>query len=84
MLAKLVTCDVYRLTFMSVKPQVQRQGLGSKLLQELCTQADLYGRNIFVLASPQGVLLYKKFHFQVVGVVSTPQGTITSMLRSPH
>lgn len=35
-------------------------------------------------ASLQGVPLYTKFDFKEVGVVATPQGTVTFMLRSPR
>ncbi|KAJ5826322.1 hypothetical protein N7474_003460 [Penicillium riverlandense] len=76
--------SICRLTFMSVNPDYQRQGIGSMLMQRICEEANLHGRQAYVLASPEGVRLYAKFGFQVVGGVDTPQGTITSMLRQPQ
>ncbi|KAI1133669.1 hypothetical protein F5Y10DRAFT_228312 [Nemania abortiva] len=73
--------DVYRLTFMSVRPDLQRQGLGSRLMKAVCDQIDKSGLPAFVMASPDGVHLYAKFGFQVVGRLTTREGTFSSMLR---
>lgn len=69
------------LTFMAVHPNYQRHGIGSKMMQRICEETDRHGRHAYVLAAPEGVRLYTKFGFEVVGRVETPQGTITSMLR---
>ncbi len=69
------------LTFMAVNPSYQRQGIASMMMQRICEETDQYGRCAYVLAAPEGVPLYTKFGFQVVGCVETPQGMITSMLR---
>ena len=69
------------LTFMSVHPDHQRQGLGSKILEQVCSEIDRLGWPVFVMASPAGVQLYAKFGFDVVGRVETSEGAFTSMLR---
>lgn len=54
------------------------------MMQRICEEIDRYGRHAYVLAAPEGVALYTKFGFQVVGGVETLQGSITSMLRPPQ
>lgn len=66
---------------MAVTPSCQRQGVGSMMMQRICEETDQHGRCAYVLAAPEGVQLYTKFGFEIVGRVQTPQGTITSMLR---
>lgn len=66
---------------MAVNPSYQRQGIGSMMMQRICEETDRHGRCAYVLAAPEGVRLYIKFGFKIVGRVQTPQGTITSMLR---
>ncbi|KAI8676166.1 N-acetyltransferase domain-containing protein [Fusarium sp. Ph1] len=73
--------EVCRLTFMSVHPDHQRQGLGSKILEQVCSEIDRLGWPAFVMASPAGVRLYAKFGFDVVGRMETSEGAFTSMLR---
>ncbi|POR33930.1 Uncharacterized protein TPAR_05883 [Tolypocladium paradoxum] len=73
--------EVCRLTFMSVHPDHQRQGLGSKMLERVCDEIDRLGWPAFVMASPAGVRLYAKFGFDVVGRVETCEGAFTSMFR---
>ncbi|KAM6514117.1 hypothetical protein FALCPG4_015279 [Fusarium falciforme] len=73
--------NICRLTFMAVNPSCQRQGIGSMMMQRICEETDQHGRCAYVLAAPEGVQLYTKFGFEIVGRVQTPQGTITSMLR---
>jgi ribosomal protein S18 acetylase RimI-like enzyme len=67
---------------MAVSPSHQRQGIGSMMMQRICEEIDQHGRSSYVLAAPEGVKLYSKFGFEIVGRVETPRGTITSMLRS--
>jgi hypothetical protein len=43
--------------------------------------ADAYGRDSFVMASPDGVPLYSRFDFKAVGEVWTEHGTFISMFR---
>ncbi|KAL7813481.1 acyl-CoA N-acyltransferase [Trichoderma gracile] len=76
--------DATRLTFMAVRPEHQRQGVGSMMMQQFCKEADLSGRCAYVLAAPEGVRLYAKFGFEIVGCVESMQGNITSMLRRPR
>lgn len=66
---------------MAVNPNHQRHGIGSMMMQRICEETDRHGRYAYVLAAPEGVWLYTKFGFEIVGHVETPQGTITSMLR---
>lgn len=74
--------NICRLTFMGVHPDFQRRGIGSVMLQRVCDETDKTpGRCAYVLAAPDGVPLYSKFGFGVVGEVETPHGSITSMLR---
>ncbi|KAI0137844.1 acyl-CoA N-acyltransferase [Hypoxylon sp. NC0597] len=73
--------NICRLTFMAVDPKYQRQGIGSAMMQRVCEETDQHGRCAYVLAAPEGVRLYSKFGFGIVGHVETPQGTITSMFR---
>lgn len=69
---------------MSVRPDYQRQGLGSRLLQRACEEIDSLGWPAFVMASPAGVQLYTKLGFDVVGGVETNEGVFTSMVRQPR
>jgi predicted N-acetyltransferase YhbS len=66
---------------MAVDPKYQRQGIGSLMMQRICEETDQQGRCAYVLAAPEGVPLYTKFGFEVVGQVETTQGVITSMFR---
>ncbi|EHK16818.1 uncharacterized protein TRIVIDRAFT_65437 [Trichoderma virens Gv29-8] len=76
--------SICRLTFMAVNPSYQRRGIGSMMMQRICEETDRHGRYAFVLAAPEGVRLYNKYGFEIVGRVQTPKGTITSMLRPPR
>jgi GNAT superfamily N-acetyltransferase len=69
------------LTIMSIRPDCQRRGLGSRLVQYICEDMDRHSRHGYALASPAGIRLYSKFGFETVGQVDTSHGTITSMLR---
>lgn len=69
---------------MSVCPEYQYQGLGSKLMKHICEDMDRHDRFGFVLGSPAGVKLYSRFGFEPVGQVDTRYGAITSMLRRPR
>lgn len=51
------------------------------MMRRICEETDRHGRCVYVLAAPEGVPLYTKFGFKIVGRVETPGGTITSMLR---
>ena len=53
------------------------------LLQWGCDKADSCGWNSFVMASPDGVRLYSRLGFEVMGRVQTEHGTFTSMFREP-
>lgn len=66
---------------MSVHPNYQSQGLGSKMLERVCDEIDKLGWPAFVMASPAGVRLYSKFGFDVVSLVETCEGVFTTMLR---
>ncbi|AEO56663.1 hypothetical protein MYCTH_106827 [Thermothelomyces thermophilus ATCC 42464] len=59
--------NICRITIMSIRPEYQRQGLGSLLMQHICEDMDRHGRYGYVLASPAGVRLYSKFGFEAVG-----------------
>ncbi|KAL2074362.1 hypothetical protein VTL71DRAFT_8140 [Oculimacula yallundae] len=72
---------IWRLTSMSTAPEHQRKGVGSMLMQRGCDEADLHGWTSFVMASPDGVPLYRKFGFREVGQVWTEHGTYSSMFR---
>ncbi|KAJ5604822.1 hypothetical protein N7510_009976 [Penicillium lagena] len=72
------------ITIMSVRPNYQRRGIGSMMMRRICEDADIRGWHTFVLGSPEGVQLYTKFGFTIVGGVYTPNGTLTSMLRPPQ
>jgi len=69
------------LTFMAVNPSYQRRGISSMMMRRICEETDRHRRCAYVLAALEGVRLYMKFGFEIVGRVQTPQGTITSMLR---
>lgn len=69
------------LNTIAVAPEHQMQGVGSMLMQWGCDMADSRGWNSFVMASPDGIQLYSKFDFKVVGQVRTEHGTFTSMFR---
>ena len=67
---------------MAVNPTYQWQGIGSMMMGRICEETDRHGRCAYVLAAPEGVRLYERFGFKIVGRVQTPRGTITSMLRA--
>ncbi|KND92344.1 hypothetical protein TOPH_02944 [Tolypocladium ophioglossoides CBS 100239] len=73
--------NICRLKFMAVNPSYQRQGIGSMMMQRICEETDRNGRCAYVLAAPEGIRLYTKFGFEIVGYVETSQGTITSTFR---
>ncbi|KAL7620435.1 hypothetical protein AAE478_009430 [Parahypoxylon ruwenzoriense] len=58
-----------------------RQGIGSMMMQRIREETVRHGRCAYVLAAPEGVRLYTKFGFEIVGRAETTQGTTTSMLR---
>lgn len=66
---------------MSVHPDHQRKGLGSELLNRACLWIDEVGCPAFVMASPEGVRLYEKFGFGIVGKIDTREGPFISMIR---
>lgn len=66
---------------MAVHPKHQRQGIGSMMMQRICKETDEQGRCAYVLAAPEGVALYSKFGFKIIGHVETSHGAITSMFR---
>lgn len=74
--------SAFSLTFMAVRPDFQRRGIGSMMLKRICNETDrCEGRCIYVLAAPEGIVpLYSKFGFRVVGQVETPHCNITGML----
>ena len=65
----------------SVNPLYQRKGVGSLLMQWGCDEADRRGLESYILASPAGVQLYRRFGFKTVGEVYTHGVNFTSMLR---
>ncbi|KAI1323623.1 acyl-CoA N-acyltransferase [Xylariaceae sp. FL0255] len=73
--------SICRLIFMAVHPKYQRHGIGSMMMQRMCSETDQRGRCAYVLAAPEGVPLYSKFGFEIVGQVETVHGPITSMFR---
>ncbi|KAJ3561217.1 hypothetical protein NPX13_g9035 [Xylaria arbuscula] len=74
--------NICRLTFMAVHPRYQRRGIGSSMMEYICKETDQHQRCAYVLAAPEGVPLYLKFGFEIVGHVETPaHGTITGMFR---
>jgi ribosomal protein S18 acetylase RimI-like enzyme len=72
---------VCRITTLSVKPNYQRQGVGSQLVEMFCHDVEEDECDAYVLTPPAGIRLYENFGFMAVGVVETQQGTFTSMLR---
>jgi len=84
LLEALVWLQPIGITFMAVKPDYQRQGIGSSMMERMCKEIDAHGRYAYVLASPEGALLYSKFGFVEVGQVETDKGVISSMLRQPR
>jgi ribosomal protein S18 acetylase RimI-like enzyme len=80
----LVRLQPTGITFMAVNPDYQRQGIGSRMMERMCEEIDRHGRHAYVLASPEGVRLYSKYCFVVVGKVETDKGIISSMLRQPR
>ncbi|KAK2760013.1 hypothetical protein FQN54_002749 [Arachnomyces sp. PD_36] len=75
---------IYRLNTIAVNPAYQGKGVGSTLMAWGCDQADKNKADAFVMASPAGLRLYKKFGFEEVGTVHLDTGTITSMIRRPR
>jgi len=73
--------NIWRLNTISVAPEHQRKGVGYMLLRWGCDIADSCSQNSFVMASPDGVPLYRRFDFKAVGEVRTEHGTFTSMFR---
>ena len=65
----------------SVNPIYQRKGVGSLLMQWGCDEADRNGLDSYILASPVGVQLYRRFGFESIGEVCVHGAKFTSMLR---
>lgn len=53
-------------------------------MADLRRDRSIWTMRICVLAALEGVPLYTKFGFKIVGRVQTPGGAITSMLRSSN
>lgn len=74
--------NICRLTFMAIQPDSQRQGIGYIMLKEISDETErCLGRCAYMLAAPEGVPLYSKFGFKVVGQVETPHGNVITMFR---
>lgn len=65
----------------SVNPLYQRKGVGSLLMQWGCDEIDRNSLESYILASPVGVQLYRRFGFKRVGEVCMHGAKFTSMLR---
>ena len=65
----------------SVNPIYQRKGVGSLLMQWGCDEADRNGLDSYILASPVGVQLYRRFGFKSTGEVCVHGAKFPSMLR---
>ncbi|EFR01222.1 hypothetical protein MGYG_04226 [Nannizzia gypsea CBS 118893] len=74
--------EMYRITFKTVNPNHQREGVGSTLMESFCRKVDESAADAFVMSSPAAVRLYSRFRFKTVGTVETEQGTFTSMFRA--
>jgi ribosomal protein S18 acetylase RimI-like enzyme len=68
---------------MAVHPDFQRQGIGSKLLAEVCKLADESGQDIYLESTPAGLKLYQNTGFVSLESVELFDGEycVTSMLR---
>ena len=53
------------------------------LMEWGCGMADAGGQDIFLLASPAGIKLYKKFGFRALSSHEVKGDKFTSMLRTP-
>ena len=65
---------------MAVAPSQQRRGVGSLLLDWVCNRDPT--SDCYVMASPAGVPLYRKFGFKEVGLVESVHGGSTSMFKT--
>lgn len=68
---------------MAVHPDFQGQGIGSKLLAEVCILADRWSQDIYLEATPAGLKLYQNTGFESVGEITLFDGEycLTCMMR---
>jgi ribosomal protein S18 acetylase RimI-like enzyme len=70
---------------MAVHPDFQGQGIGVRLLAEICGLADSSNQDVYLEATPAGLRLYQKTGFESLGEITIFEGeySLTCMLRKP-
>jgi predicted N-acetyltransferase YhbS len=73
------------LASMAVHPDFQYQGIGRKLLAEVCSLADESSQDIYLESTPTGLKLYQNTGFESLGSIALFGGEYswTWMLRKP-
>jgi ribosomal protein S18 acetylase RimI-like enzyme len=67
---------------MAVHPDFQAQGIGSKLLAEICHLADSSSQDVYLESTPVGLKLYQNTGFESLGVIFFEgEYCLTCMLR---
>ena len=73
------------LVVLSVRPEHQRQGLGTRLVEPIFERADRDGATCRLETSdPANVAFYERFGFEVVGGGVPGAPVLTAMRRSPR
>lgn len=71
------------LIILGVDPHHQRRGVGKRLVRWGLEQAAAEGQRVFLIATPEGKLLYESLGFQVLGAIETLGLVHYSMLWAP-
>ncbi|KAI8680343.1 N-acetyltransferase domain-containing protein [Fusarium keratoplasticum] len=73
--------NVWHLEMLGVDPSQQRRGIGKMLLQGAFEEADKFGEECYLVATPAGLPLYRGAGFEEVGVLKLFGVPHTSMIR---
>ncbi|KAH7276077.1 acyl-CoA N-acyltransferase [Fusarium solani] len=73
--------NVWHLDMLGVDPSQQRRGIGKMLVQWVFEEANKYGEDCYLVATPAGLPLYRAHGFEELGVLELFGVPHTSMIR---
>ncbi|RSL56240.1 hypothetical protein CEP54_008939 [Fusarium duplospermum] len=74
--------NIWHLEMLGVDPGQQRRGIGKLLLRWAFEEADKFGQDCYLVATPAGLPLYRAAGFKEVGVLELFGVPHTSMIRT--